>query len=291
MAEQKSVVVTGASTGIGYAIARVLGQKGMHVFGGVRKQGDADRLARELGATFTPLLIDVTDEASVHAAAEMAARQLGSRTLFGLVNNAGIGSGGPLLHQPIEEFRQTLEVNLLGPFTVTKAFGPLLGADRSRAGAPGRIVQISSVGGKVGLPFLGSYAASKFGLEGMSESLRRELMLYGIDVIVVGPGSVKTPIFDKAREADLSPYWKTDYGPILKGFIDYFLAESQKGFEPERIGEIVYTALTTRRPKLRYAVVPQRLKNWTLPMLLPKRMVDRMIGKQSGLLKTAKFRT
>jgi NAD(P)-dependent dehydrogenase (short-subunit alcohol dehydrogenase family) len=94
MAEQKSVVVTGASTGIGYGIARVLGQRGIHVFGGVRKQGDADRLARELGATFTPLLMDVTDEAGVHAAAEMAARQLGSRTLFGLVNNAGIGSAG-----------------------------------------------------------------------------------------------------------------------------------------------------------------------------------------------------
>jgi short-subunit dehydrogenase len=145
-------------------------------------------------------------------------------------------------------------------------------------------------GGKFAAPFLGSYFASKFGLEGMSESLRRELLLYGIDVIVVAPGSVKTPIFDKAREADLSLYWNTDYGPILKGFIEYFLAESKRRLEPERIGQTVYTALTARRPKLRYAVVPQRLKNWTLPMILPKRLIDRMVGNQSGLLKAAHSR-
>ena len=285
MTEQKSVVVTGASTGIGYGIAKVLGAKGFRVFGSVRKQADAERLQLELGDWFVPLQMDVTDEEAVGAAAAKVAKQLGSGMLFGLVNNAGVAGGGPLLHQPIAEFRQTLEVNLLGPFTVTKAFGPLLGADRSRTGGPGRIVQISSVGGRFGAPFLGSYVASKFALEGMSESLRRELLLYGIEVIVVGPGAVKTPIFDKAQQADLSQYDGTEYGPILRKFIDYFLTESRKGLEPERIGEAVYTALTTRKPKLRYAVVPQRMKNWTLPMALPKRMVDRMIGKQSGLLK------
>ena len=101
---------------------------------------------------------------------------------------------------------------------MTQAFGPLLGADRSRTGPPGRIVQISSVAGKLGFPFMGAYIASKHALEGMSESLRRELLLYGIDVIVVGPGAVKTPIFDKAEEADLSHYASTEYGPILKNF-------------------------------------------------------------------------
>lgn len=284
MAEQRSVVVTGASTGIGYAIASVLGKHGIHVFGGVRKQADADRLQSDLGPTFTPLLMDVTDEKSVSSAAATVATHLAGRKLFGLVNNAGIAGGGPLLYQPIAEFRQTLEVNLIGPFTVTQAFGPLLGADRTRSGPPGRIIQISSVGGRLAFPFLGSYVASKFALEGMSESLRRELLLFGIDVIVVGPGSVITPMFDKAQQIDLSQYNNTAYAPILKGFIDYFLAEAKKGLDPNRIGEIVYTALTTRKPKLRYAVVPQRLKNWTLPMALPKRWLDRMIGKQSGLL-------
>jgi NAD(P)-dependent dehydrogenase (short-subunit alcohol dehydrogenase family) len=284
MAEKKSVVVTGASTGIGYAIAKVLGGRGIEVFGGVRKQADADRLQRELGAGFTPLLMDVTDEPAVQSAASLVNERLGNRTLFGLVNNAGIAGGGPLLHQPMDEFRRIIEVNLVGPFTVTKAFGPLLGADRSRAGSPGRIVQISSVAGKFAVPFLGVYAASKFGLEGMSESLRRELLMYGIDVIVVGPGSVKTPIFDKAQELDLSQYEATDYGPILRGFVEFFLGESKKGLEPERIGEVVYTALTVRRPKLRYAVVPQPFKNWILPRMLPGRVLDRAMGKQLGLL-------
>jgi NAD(P)-dependent dehydrogenase (short-subunit alcohol dehydrogenase family) len=285
MVERKSVVVTGVSTGIGYAIAEVLGKHGIEVFGSVRIQPDAERLQSELGKTFTPLLMDVTDDAAVKAAAAVVEAKLGGRTLFGLVNNAGIAGGGPLLHQPIADFRQTLEVNLLGPFRVTQAFAPLLGADRARVGRPGRIIQISSVGGKLAFPFLGSYVASKFALEGMSESLRRELLLYGIDVIIVGPGSVKTPIFDKAQQADLSPYMATDYGPILKGFVEYFINESKKGLPASRIGETVYKALTARSPRVRYAVVPQRLQNWTLPRVLPKRMLDRMIGKQSGLLR------
>jgi NAD(P)-dependent dehydrogenase (short-subunit alcohol dehydrogenase family) len=285
MAEKKSVVVTGASTGIGYAISAVLGKHGMEVFGGVRKQADAERLQRELGNTFTPLLMDVTEDDAIKAAAEMVSEKLAGRTLFGLVNNAGIAGGGPLLHQPIEEFRKTLEVNLLGPFQVTQAFAPLLGADRTRTGKPGRIVQISSVAGKLAFPFLGAYVASKFALEGMSESLRRELLLYGIDVIVIGPGAVKTPMFDKAQEIDLSPYMTTDYGSILTGFVEYFLNESKKGLPPSRIADAVYKALTARKPRVRYAVVPQRLKNWTLPRALPKRTLDRMIGKQSGLLR------
>ena len=132
MAERKSVVVTGASTGIGYAIAAALGKRGIEVFGSVRTQADGERLQRELGNTFTPLLMDVTDDKAVQAAAVLVAERLGRSTLFGLVNNAGIGAGGPLLHQPMEEFRQTLETNLLGPFRVTQAFAPLLGADRGR---------------------------------------------------------------------------------------------------------------------------------------------------------------
>ncbi len=283
MNQAKSVVVTGASTGIGHGIVRELAGKGFQVFGGVRKQADADRLQADFGASFTPLLMDVTDSAAVHAAAATVGSRLQGRTLSGLVNNAGIAGGGPLLLQPEQEFRNILEVNLIGPFTVTQAFGPLLGADRTRTGRPGRIVQISSVAGRLGFPFLGAYAASKFALEGMSESLRRELLLYGIDVIVIGPGSVKTPIFDKAQAADVSHYENTDYAPILKSFVKFFLGEAKRGLEPEQIGQVVYTALTTRKPQVRYAVVPQRFKNWTIPKLLPKRFLDRLIGKQMGL--------
>jgi NAD(P)-dependent dehydrogenase (short-subunit alcohol dehydrogenase family) len=230
-------------------------------------------------------MMDVTDHDAVQRAAGEVRSRLGQQTLFGLVNNAGIAVGGPMLHLEVEEMRRQMEVNLIGPFIVTQAFAPLLGSERGRIGGPGRIVQISSVGGKIAPPFLGAYVASKHALEGMSGSLRRELLLYGIDVIVVGPGAVVTPIWDKAQDGDLQRFAATDYGPVIEGFTEYFIREGRKGLPPERIGDSIYTALTARKPQTRYAVVPQRFKNWTLPRLLPERWLDRLIGKQSGLLK------
>src|SRR6185436_12449117 len=207
----RSVVVTGVSTGIGWGILKVLTQKGFRVFGSVRKTEDAERLSKEFGENYVPLIFDVTDEPAVQAAAKQVREQLHGETLFGLVNNAGIAIAAPLIHVPTDDFRHQLEVNLVSVLIVTKAFVPLLGSDRSQRGAPGRIVNISSVGGKNGGPFLGPYSASKHGLEGFSESLRRELMLYGIDVIIIGPGSVATPIWDKGEKTDLSQYENTDY--------------------------------------------------------------------------------
>jgi hypothetical protein len=283
MTNKKSVVVTGASTGIGWAISKVLLARNFQVYGTVRKPADAARLRTEFGRDFFPLLLDVTDESAVRSAAEQVKERLGHATLAGLVNNAGIAVAGPLLHLPVAEYRHQLEINLVAPLLVTQVFAPLLGTDRTRRGQPGRIVNISSVGGKVGFPFLGAYVASKHGLEGMSESLRRELLLYGIDVIVIGPGSVVTPIWDKAESADVTPYQETEYAPILDHFRKYFIAEGRKGLPPEAIGRAVHIALTAARPKVRYAVVPQRLVNWTLPRLLPKRVLDKIIGKQLSL--------
>ena len=278
-----SVVVTGASTGIGHGITGVLLERGFKVFGTVRKQVDADRLKAELGDAFTPLRMDVTDQPAILRAADQVRESLGKAKLAGLVNNAGIAVVGPLLHQPPADFRRQLEVNLVAPMMVTQAFAKLLGSDRTREGSAGRIVNISSVGGKIGGPFLGAYAASKHGLEGMSESLRRELMLYGIDVILIEPGYVNTPTLDKAEAEDFGIYRDTDYGPILARFVKAFIAEGRKGLPARAIGEVVHTALTVRRPRVVYTVVQQKFKNWTLPMLLPRRTLDRLIGKQLGL--------
>jgi len=286
MSTKQSVVLTGASTGIGWATAKVLLGKGFRVFGTVRKQADADRLSAEFGKDFTPLLADVTDEAALRQAAERVDRMLAGARLAGLVNNAGIVVAGPLLHLAPSEMRRQMEVNVVGPLLVTQAFAPLLGTDPARSGRPGRIVQISSVSGKIGVPFVGAYCASKFALEGMSESLRRELMLYGIDVITVAPGPVITPIWDKSIAEDFSHFDATDYGPIIKGFRAFFAVEAKKGLPAETLGHAVHHALTVSKPKARYAVVPQKFKNWTIPMLLPTRLVDRFIGKQFGLLKT-----
>src|SRR5229473_2292864 len=211
----KSVVITGASTGIGWAAAKLLLDRGFRVFGSVRKQADADRLKREFGANFTPLLFDVTDEAAVLAAAREVRAALNGETLAGLVNNAGIALAGPVLEFSVDDFRRQMDVNVIGPIIATQAFGPLLGSDPSLKGPKGRIVMISSVAGKNGNPMSAAYSASKHAIEGLSESLRRELMLFGIDVIIVAPGAVKTPIWSKAEETDISVYQNSPYYPAL----------------------------------------------------------------------------
>jgi NAD(P)-dependent dehydrogenase (short-subunit alcohol dehydrogenase family) len=279
----RSVVVTGVSTGIGWGAAKVLTQKGFHVFGSVRKQADADRLKQEFGDRFTPILFDVTDEKAVKAGADQVRAALNGKTLAGLVNNAGVAVAGPLLHLPIEEFRQQIEINLTGALIVTQAFAPLLGADPTLDGPPGRIVNISSVGGRNGAPFLGPYAASKFALEGLSESLRRELLIFGIDVIIIGPGAVATPIWSKAEEVDVSAYAKTPFGPALDRIRAFMLANGAKGLKPEALGAAIHKALTTANPKVRYTVTPDPFQNF-LTNTLPKRTVDKMIGKRLGLL-------
>jgi NAD(P)-dependent dehydrogenase (short-subunit alcohol dehydrogenase family) len=276
-------LVTGASTGIGRGAVKLLAQNGWGVFAGVRKQGDADSLRQEFGDKVEPLLFDVTDAAAVRAAAETVRARLGGRKLKGLVNNAGMGLGGPLAHQPLDEIRRVFEVNLFGAVTVSQAFIPLLGADRALTGEPGRIVNITSVAGKFAPPFLGDYAMSKHALEAFSEALRRELMIYGIDVIAIGPGAVVTPIWDKAEQSDETAYAGTDYAAALKRFKTMFIADGRKGFPPERIGEAILHALTAARPKVRYAVVPGKFLNWTIPRLLPKRMIDGLLARRIGL--------
>ena len=278
----QSVVVTGVSTGIGWGITKVLIERGFRVFGSVRKPQDAERLSKEFGAGFVPLLFDVTDEAAVQAAAGQVREQLNGETLFGLVNNAGIATPGPLIHLPTQDFRHQLEVNLVSVLIITKAFAPLLGVDRSLRGRPGRILNMSSVSGLSAAPFVGAYATSKHGLEGFSETLRRELMLYGIDVIIIGPGPIATPIWDKAEAADKSLYAQTEYIESARRAEAYMIRNGKNGLPPEKVGEVVLHALTTRNPRVRYAVVGRDFLRRLVQRLLPRRVVDRIIAKNLG---------
>lgn len=279
----KSVVVTGVSTGIGSGITDALIRAGWQVFGSVRRLQDAEVASKRYGEQFTPLIFDVTDEAAVAAAAAQVSTVLDGALLGGLVNNAGVALADPLLTQSTEDFRRQIEINLIGPFVITKAFAPLLGAREGVTGKPGRIINISSVGGRLAGPFLGAYVASKHGLEGMSASLRRELQLFGVDVVIVGPGSVATPIWDKAEE-DMAEHRRTDiWAEPFRRFIEGMIASGRKGSTPDDIGRIVVEALTAAKPKARYAPVAGKLQNWSIPMRLPARTVDRLIGKQLGL--------
>jgi short-subunit dehydrogenase len=155
---------------------------------------------------------------------------------------------------------------------------------RLLVGDKGRIVNISSVGGKMGVPFLGAYVAAKHGVEGLSESLRRELQLIGIDVIIVGPGSVATAIWDKAEAMSVDHLAGTIWAKPFRTFTDTMIKGGRKGLAPEQVGEIIATALTVRNPKTRYDAVKGKFLNVTLPSLLPSRMVDRLVGRQLGLL-------
>lgn len=279
----RSVVVTGASTGIGWAIAKDLIGRGYRVFGSVRKQADGDRLIAEFGPNVSPVLFDVTDEAAVKAAADVVGAALGGETLAGLVNNAGIAVAGPVLELPVADFRRQMEINVMGPVIATRAFGPLLGADPSLKGPKGRIVMISSVAGKNGNPLLAPYCTSKHALEGLSESLRRELMLFGIDVIIVAPGAVKTPIWSKSEEIDLSVYQNSPYFPALNKVTAFMMSLGAKGLPPERIAEVVFEALTGPSPKVRYQITPDPLRH-LITAVLPKRTLDRIIAKRLGLV-------
>jgi NAD(P)-dependent dehydrogenase (short-subunit alcohol dehydrogenase family) len=282
----QSVVITGASTGIGWATAKLLIDRGFRVFGSVRKQADADRLRGEFGANFTPLLFDVTNEAAVLAAAREVRAALNGETLAGLVNNAGIAVAGPVLELSADEFRHQMDVNVIGPIIATQAFGPLLGSDPSLKGPKGRIVMISSVAGRNGNPLMAAYSASKHAIEGLSESLRREMMLFGIDVVIIAPGAVKTPIWGKAEEVDISGYRNSPFFPALERIRKFMLQFGETGLPPEKIAQAIADALTSASPKVRYQLTPDPMRH-LMTAILPKRMVDRIIARRLGLMPPA----
>jgi hypothetical protein len=281
----KYVVITGASSGIGYDAARYLIGRGFHVFGSVRKQADAERVQGELGAQFTPLLFDVTDEGAVETAVSQVTQIIGSNGLAGLVNNAGIAVAGPLSHLPLDKLRRQFEVNLFGLLDVTQKFLPLLGAVPNATHPPGRIVNISSISGRVAYPFMGPYAASKHALEAISDALRRELLLFGVDVVVIEPGSVRTPIWDKAQDLDVEQYSQTPYKSILEGMKDVFVNRGKTGIPVEKVSQAIYTALTASKPKTRYVIARKLFTGWLLPRYLPDRQFDRIVGKRLGIIK------
>ena len=283
----KSVVITGASTGIGWASAKLLIDKGFRVFGSVRKQADADRLKSEFGANFIPLIFDVTDEPAVLAAAREVRAALNGEKLAGLVNKAGIAVTGPVLGLSVDDYRRQMDVNVIGPIIATQAFAPLLGADASLKGAPGRIVMISSVAGKNGNPLTSAYVASKHAIEGFSESLRREMMLFGIDVVIIAPGPVKTPIWGKGQESfDIARYQNSPYLPALQKVSAFMQHLDAIALPPEKIAQLVFDALTLPNPKVRYHIAPDRMR-YLLAAVLPKRTMDRIVAKRVGLLPPA----
>lgn len=274
----KHVVISGVSTGIGFGLAQELCRQGYRVFGTIRDASQESRLKQEMGERFTPLLLDVTDRDAIERAVAIVEREAGTAGLYGLVNNAGICDPGPLTALSAEVLRRHFEVNVIGVHSMTQAFLPLL--RKSDAGRPGRIVNISSISGKIAYPFMGPYAASKHALEALSDSLRRELMIYGVDVILIEPGSIDTEIWNKSAHISTS-FADTDYGPLFQ-YVN--LADNRKTAQPVSVvTDRVVKALTAARPKTRYAIPDKWLLYWMLPRLLPDRILDRLIFRALGL--------
>ena len=252
----RSAVVTGASTGIGRACALLLHSKGWMVFAGVRRAEDGDALRQAASDRLHLLPLDVTAPEQIRAAAARVAAAVGQSGLDALVNNAGIAVAGPLEFVPPAELARQLEVNVIGQVAVTQPFIPLLRQAR------GRIVNMGSVSGLVSLPFMGPYSASKFALEAITDALRLELTPWGIGVIIVEPGTIATPIWDKSgAAADLlaaayPPEAQTLYGGTFAALRERVVAAGKRGLPPERVAAVVLEALTAERPRTRYVVAP-----------------------------------
>ena len=246
------VVITGASTGIGAGCAIGCAQQGMTVFAGVRNLQAGEALQAKEGAAIIPLQLDVTDDESIKRAADTVRQRVGGAGLAGLINNAGIAIGSPLEVIPLSQLRKQLEVNVIGQIAVTQAFLPLLRQ------AHGRIVNMGSIAGRGTIPMMGPYSASKFAMEALTDALRLELYPWGIQVSIIEPGAIATPIWDKADALDLSPYEHTDYFESVRWMQEYAIRNGKKGLPAETVGKLTWHALTTPMPRVRYAIAGRR---------------------------------
>ena len=276
----QSIVITGSSTGIGFAASQLFIERGWRVFGSVRNETDANRLQRTLGSRFVPLIFDVTDSQGIRQAANLVRDQLNGAVLNGLVNNAGIAVSGPLQLVPMDQMRMQLEVNVLGLLEVTQSFLPLLGATMNHTGKAGRIINISSVSGLFVTPFMGPYCASKFAVEAMTDAMRRELILYGIKVIAIEPGPIQTEIWRKAKE-DTTSYPESIYQPFLLNRDKIVDKRSANALPVERVSHLIWKSMTVPQPAPRYLIAP---KQWQIQLVrwLPTRVADKLLLKMMG---------
>ena len=233
----------------------------------------------------------MTDDLAVRSAAAEVEQIVGEEGLWGLVNNAGLPGFGPLMHIPEQEVRRQFEVNVFGLLRVTQISLPLLGATKNVSHPPGRIVNISSTRGKIAYPMLGSYSASKHAVEALSDALRRELLLYGVDVIVIEPGSIRTPIWEKAESIDRSPYEDTDYTPSLKRLLEDVAEQKHKALPVTVVSRVIRLALTVKRPKARYAIPDSRFTRWLFPRYLPDCWLDWIISRFLGMTRRVQSRS
>jgi NAD(P)-dependent dehydrogenase (short-subunit alcohol dehydrogenase family) len=277
----RSVLVTGASTGIGRAAALRLDAAGWRVFAGVRQGADGEGLREAGSPRLTPILLDVTEADQIAAAAERIDHEAEGR-LDGLVNNAGVAIPGPLETIPLEEFRRQIEVNLVAYLAITQALLPYIRR------AKGRVVFISSIGGRMAFPFAGAYHASKFGTEAIGDVFRQELRPWDLKVSIIEPGSIDTPIWERGRRKGdeieaRSPQTNLLYGDAIDKFRKLTEDTADRGIPPEKVAKAIAHALEAKRPKARYLVGLDAKVQARLKPLIPTPVFDRIVGRTLGL--------
>jgi NAD(P)-dependent dehydrogenase (short-subunit alcohol dehydrogenase family) len=279
--ETRAVVVTGASTGIGAACAQHLDERGFRVFASVRRQSDADRIAALGSSRLEPLFLDVTDAETIAKAVQTVDAGLTGAGLAGLVNNAGVSVDVPLECVEMDVLRHQLEVNAVGPAAVTQAFLPLLRRTR------GRVVNVSSVNGRVASPLSGPYCMSKFALEAYTDCLRQELADWGMHVVSIQPGAIQTPMWEKGREDDWSAEASEQeldlYGEAYRAFRAFSKKNEAGAVSCDAVSQAIFHALTARKPRTRYLVGTDARLFGTLAGILPDRAVDWVARKVMGL--------
>ena len=266
----RAILVTGASSGIGLASAANLVQKGFQVFGGVRPGKDHTHLS---AAGVRPVSLDVTDAESLAAALETVQSELGDSRLWGLVNCAGVVSAGPVEMHNLSEARSVFDVNVMGVLATTQTFLPLIRQEG------GRVVNVSSLSGLLAMPFMGPYNASKAALESLSDTMRRELKPFGVDVIAIQPGTTKTSMWNKAEQIDVTSYKGTPYEHAAAKLKDEAVRKGLRGQAPDQVAAAVVRAFTAKRPPTRIRVQRKRLSFlfYSLLPFLSDRVIDRKI--------------
>ena len=275
--KSKTILITGTSTGIGYGATKEFIERGYLVFGSVRKIEDADRLTKEFGEKFIPLFFDVTDASAIKQSVETVNQKLNGAGLGGLINNSGISVSGPIEHIDPDKVLHNFNVNVLGIYRVTQAFLPLLGTQSNHPSEPGRILNVSSVAGKMAPPFMSAYVGTKHAVEGISHSLRRELMPFGIKVVIIGPGAVQTPIWEKGN---LDEFRNTRYIQSMKKFFGHFITRGKQGLPLDFFSKSLADIFETPNPKTRYTLIKNKFMSWTLPLIVSDKSVDGFFFKK-----------
>ncbi|MBP02015.1 MAG: oxidoreductase [Rhodospirillaceae bacterium] len=279
----KSAIITGVSTGIGRATCQFLLTENYTVFGSIRSAEDGEYLRNTLGEKFVPLLFDVTNRKEISSTVQTIRHHTNGQAVTALINNAGIAVGGPLEYIEPHQMHHQFKVNVMGVLNCIQIFLPLLKTEPGSLHQPGKIINIGSIAGQIASPFMGPYCASKHALEGLTSSLRQELKVYGINVVLVGPGPTRSEIWNKIDHAKIEDSAETIYGKPMEKFQELITGAVRTAYPSTKIARLIHNIIENKWPRSRYYLTPNPITSWFIPRLLPERFLHYIVALILGL--------